>query len=190
MIKERNQSAFDAGCLVLALTLVACIFSCHGESISSLKATKNFTDDQLGEVANDEIPYPNQEVDLRGRFTGIAKNLYTEQIYRQTANDRIAALNKAIVSCRQFAFQEAGCVGIRTYSTTLLPTSYGEGFGSWNCFAETNPITGDAPIIRTWMGDGKTAKEAEKSSMEKCRFRSGSGCRVVRCFNEDLDKIS
>jgi hypothetical protein len=65
MIKERNQSVFDAGYLVLALTLVACISSCHGESISSLKATKNFTNDQLGEVANDEIPYPSQEVDLR-----------------------------------------------------------------------------------------------------------------------------
>ena len=159
------------------------------ESSSSSYDVNGANTDRLGDLYGDEVPYPNQEVNLRGRYAGVAKNLYTEQVYRETANDRISALQRAINNCRQFAFQEAGCVGIRTYSTALLPSSYGEGFGSWNCFAETNHIAGDPTRARSWMGAGKTQKEAEKSALDRCRLRSGVICRIVRCFNDDFDKI-
>jgi hypothetical protein len=156
------------------------------QSNSSLSANNR---DRLGDYEQGEIPFPNQEVRLQGRYVGVAKNLYTEQVFREVANTREAALKSAIALCRLFAFQEAGCVGIRTYSSILLPTSYGEGFGSWNCFAETNPIAGDPLFSRAWMGAGKTQKEAENAALRNCTNLSGSECRTVRCFNEDYDKI-
>ncbi len=173
---------------VMLLNLVLFTTRCQKGTLTS-SDTEAARPGRIGDLSDAEVPYPDQEVSIRGRYAAISKNLFSGQMFRETGSDRSKALQRALALCRIFAEQEAGCVVIRSYNTALLPT-YGDGLGSWNCFVETNPIAGDPLTFRTWMGAGKTVREASLDAQRRCTLRSGfPDCRLVRCFNDDVDKV-
>ena len=169
---------------LILILMVGCNFGSPPPSEINERKTKH-----IGEIEDTEAPYPNEEVRIRGRYASVSKNVFTEQVYRETGADRSKANARALATCRQFAQAEAGCVVVKSYSTVLAPSNEGEYIGSWNCFSETNFIAGDPATFRSFLGAGKTVQEASTDAIRRCTLRSGAVCRVARCFNDDIDKI-
>ena len=164
--------------------MACCNLTSNSQSGITDRKTKH-----IGEVEGSDVPYANEEVSIRGRYASVSKNVFTEQVYRETGADRSKSNARALATCRQFAQQEAGCVVLKSYSTVLETSNNGNYIGSWNCFSETNFIAGDPTNFRSFIGAGKTVREASDDALRRCTFRSGAVCRVARCFNDDVDKI-
>ena len=185
-IEKNIRWKFTAATIALVL-----LVSCSAERRTQQSETQHFVGGE--ENSRESDPSPDRSIGKPGRYYGVAKNLFTGDVFCDTGETAKEARDLVLEQCRDFSQDRAGCnVQSAPVNNALIPRESGQNFASWVCLSEETASGAGPENFRSWVSCDRRAQsrsEAVEAALKQCRqFGASGSCRISRCFNSDQDK--